>query len=131
MNSYKNGILKSTFSYTLSEKITGPDNVQGLLDYVLANKLSPALDKQQRVFTSFELSLMSGLQHLLQQPIIELQTSPPNQTISLLHWRILPNLFLHLTQQDHAKLRTYNVGQAFETQPELYNFFHRLTFSSG
>ena len=109
--------------HTLSQKITGTDDLQGLLHFVLANKLYQALDKQQTAFTSFELSLMSGLQHSLQQPLIQPQISPPNQIIKLLHWRILLNLFLHLTPQDKERLKKFNVGQAFETQPELHKFF--------
>ena len=72
---------------------------------------------------------MSGLQHLLQQPLIHPQISPPNQIISLLHWRILLNLFLHLIPQDQDRLKKFNVGQPFETQLELHKFF-TLTFSS-
>ena len=71
--------------HALSKKITGTDNLQGLLHFLLANKLYPALDKQDTAFTSFELSLMSGLQHLLQQPLIQPQISSPNQIISLLY----------------------------------------------
>ena len=77
----------------------------------------------QTVFTSFKLSLMSGLQHLFQQPLIQPQISPPNQIISLLHWKILLNLFLHLTPWDQEKLKTFNVGQALWTHPEPHNFF--------
>ena len=109
--------------HTLSQKITGTDNLQGLLHFVLANKIYPALDKQQTAFTSFELSLMSGLQHSLQQLLIQPQISPPNQIISLLHWRILLNLFLHLTPQDQDRLKKFNVGQQFETQPQLHKLF--------
>ena len=114
--------------HTLSQKITGTDNLQGLLHFVLANKLYPVLDKQPTAFTSVELSLMSGLQHLLQKPLIQPQIFPPNQIISILHLRILLNLFLHLTPQDQERLKKFNVGQPFENQPYLHNFFTESHF---
>ena len=108
--------------HTLSQKMAGTDNLQGLLHFVLANKLYPALDKHQTAFTSFELSLMSGLQHSLQQPLIQPQISPPNQIISLLHWRILLNLFCISPHKIRTDLRNSMFYKHLKPSQNYTNF---------
>ena len=98
--------------HALSKEITGSDDLQDLT-HTIDNNIYPPLDKQCTPFTQFETAFLGGLQQLLGENT-QLQITPPNQITSLLHWRILINLFVKLSPQSQKELKTFNLGRPFK-----------------
>ena len=100
---------------TLSAKLTGTEDPKQLLQHVQENNFYPAQDPQRIPFTTFEVALLSGFQELLGDAKEPLQISPPNQVASLLHWRILTELFAQLDDQTQKELKSFDVHKQFKT----------------
>ena len=97
--------------HSLSKEITGSDDLQDLLTHAIDNNMYPPVDKQYTPFTPFETAFLGGLQQLLGENT-QLQITPPNQIASLLHWRILTNLFVKLSLESTERTEKHSILDA-------------------